>query len=841
MTTQAVHFPLLPRSVFLRCALLLAVCTAVVTASLSALSISSSLNAASERVVDEAWQVTTFVGDQAGGAIRFDKPDRLEKLFRDAADAAGGTLLGSVAVDTRGDQVAASGATDIDAAAALAARAVETGEVQRAADGLTLALPVRFGNSGSTVGAVTTVWTDAPLRAEAMADQWTALGASMVVFLVALAAATAFLRQGVTRPLLEVRDAMTRVAARDYGAEVPGTERSDEVGGIARTLDELRTSLAGAEVAAREGLFRGAGFEGSSAAMMMVDRDFNVAHVNAAFRDLVAGRPALARRAGTDPAALTGRDFDVFGALTPSARQRLRDPSQLPVHGEVTVGDTTVSVAVAAVHDDDGTLTGYVVEWGDVTVESANAALLAALDAQQAKAQFAADGRLISANDNFAQLIGRTAGDLHGEPAARLLTAEDSDLREVISAGRSVKDVFSLAIPDGAPAILDGSLTAMRDREGAVTGFLLLASNITEARATAERAAAREREMQAAQARVVETLRQGLERLSDGDLTSTIEDAFPLDYERLRNDFNAAVGRLRQAMTTVLENAQSITNEARDISSASDDLSRRTETQAATLEESVAALDRITGSLKDTTDGARKADQVVRDARENAISSGGVVQQAVDAMSEIESSSDQITTIIKVIDDIAFQTNLLALNAGVEAARAGEAGRGFAVVASEVRALAQRSSEAAREINTLISTSGDHVKRGVTLVGEAGQALERILSSVTDIAQHVTSIANSAEEQSASLDEINVAMQQLDQVTQQNVAMFEETTAASHAMTREAETLNETMSRFRLGAERAKVIPARFGRDTSPVPASAPKRAASGGGGDQDLTGWEDF
>uniref|UniRef100_UPI0026381C7A methyl-accepting chemotaxis protein n=1 Tax=uncultured Aliiroseovarius sp. TaxID=1658783 RepID=UPI0026381C7A len=286
-------------------------------------------------------------------------------------------------------------------------------------------------------------------------------------------------------------------------------------------------------------------------------------------------------------------------------------------------------------------------------------------------------------------------------------------------------------------------------------------------------------------------------------LTTRIDRAFSADYDELREDFNSAADKLMAAMRGVVENADLIRGEAAEISSAADDLSHRTERQAATLEETAAALDELTSSVRSAADGASHANEVVESARQNAEASGAVVREAVGAMGEIETSSRQISKITGVIDDIAFQTNLLALNAGVEAARAGDAGRGFAVVASEVRALAQRSSDAAREINDLISASGGHVTRGVELVDQAGAALSGIVDSVTEISRNVREIATSAREQSAGLAEINTAVNQLDQVTQQNAAMFEETTAASHALTREAEALTSTMARFETGVARA--------------------------------------
>ena len=299
---------------------------------------------------------------------------------------------------------------------------------------------------------------------------------------------------------------------------------------------------------------------------------------------------------------------------------------------------------------------------------------------------------------------------------------------------------------------------------------------------------------------VVRAIADGLGQLSNGDLTFRIEQSFTNDYETLRVDFNAAMAKLQDTMAVVSANTSAIRSGTDEISTGADDLSKRTEQQAASLEETAAALDEITATVRKTAEGSRHARQVVGSAKQDAEHSGVVVRQAVEAMNGIEKSSEQISQIIGVIDEIAFQTNLLALNAGVEAARAGEAGRGFAVVASEVRALAQRSADAAKEIKALISASGVQVAQGVDLVAETGKALERIVIQVAEINGIVGEIAASAQEQATGLDQVNTAVNQMDQVTQQNAAMVEQSTAASHALAQETDQLATLIASFKLGA-----------------------------------------
>jgi methyl-accepting chemotaxis protein len=327
------------------------------------------------------------------------------------------------------------------------------------------------------------------------------------------------------------------------------------------------------------------------------------------------------------------------------------------------------------------------------------------------------------------------------------------------------------------------------------------------------------------QATVVTALGEGLEHLTRGDLTYSITHDFPGDYAKLKSDFNSAIVQLRQAMGVVLGNVAGIRSGAGEISQAADDLSRRTEQQAASLEETAAALDEITATVNKTASGARQASDVVQSAKGDAETSGVIVRDAVEAMHAIEGSSAKINQIIGVIDEIAFQTNLLALNAGVEAARAGEAGRGFAVVASEVRALAQRSAEAAKEIKTLISASTTQVGSGVKLVGQTGEALQRIVDRVAEIDGLVSEIAASAQEQAIGLAEVNTAVNQMDQVTQQNAAMVEQSTAASHSLAQEAEALQTSVAQFKVGDAARASAPVAAPRSTHKAAPSAPARS----------------
>ena len=301
---------------------------------------------------------------------------------------------------------------------------------------------------------------------------------------------------------------------------------------------------------------------------------------------------------------------------------------------------------------------------------------------------------------------------------------------------------------------------------------------------------------------VVERLSRGLDAVAGGDFTCHIEEPFRLDYEPLRTAFNRAVDAVAGSLGRMAEVVEGLRRSADQVREVSSDLASRAAQQAASVEESSGSLREVSGSIAESTRSVSSVAEAARNARAEAERSSDVMRQSIAAMSAIEGASSEIEQIIEVIDGIAFQTNLLALNAGVEAARAGDAGKGFAVVATEVRALAQRSADAAQEIKDLISASSAQVGTGVQLVGETGTVLRTIVERVSEIGSAISSIAAESAEQVEALGTVGASFSRIDQVTQQNAAMVEESNAAAHSLLREAETLQDLVARFRLSGDR---------------------------------------
>ncbi len=465
---------------------------------------------------------------------------------------------------------------------------------------------------------------------------------------------------------------------------------------------------------------------------------------------------------------------------------------------------------------------------------------ISAISRAQAVIEFDLQGTILTANENFCRTLGYDLSEIRGKHHSMFVDpahARSGDYKEFwdkLRGGEFVAEEFKRFGKGGKEVWIQASYNPIMDQQGRVMKVVKFATDIT------------------GRVSAVNQIGAGLQHLAEGDLEQRITQPFIPSLDQLRVDFNNSIEKLQSAMQrvgerfddtqmddggwtyrhdqdgaasrnsmtfaglfclSVAENTSAIRSASDEIRTAADDLSRRTEQQAASVEETAAAVEEVTASVKESASRAEDAGALVSRTKTSAEKSGAVVREAVAAMEAIEESSRKIGNIIGMIDEIAFQTNLLALNAGVEAARAGEAGKGFAVVAQEVRELAQRSANAAKEIKTLINTSSQQVKAGSDLVGETGKALEVIVSEVQEVNANVMAIVEAVREQSTTLNEINQAVTEVDKGTQQNAAMVEESTAASHGLAQEAQSLADLLAQFRLGGTIAR---------SKPRPASAP-------------------
>jgi methyl-accepting chemotaxis protein len=525
--------------------------------------------------------------------------------------------------------------------------------------------------------------------------------------------------------------------------------------------------------------------------VMISDANLNIVYMNPAVRDFLEKveddlRKELPR---FSMAKLIGSNIDIFHK-NPSHQRTMLAQLKQRHNATITVGSHTFDLLVTPLMIGNKR-TGFVVEWADAKPRLMNfdyATQIAAFGRSQAMIEFKNDGTIVTANENFLRLMGYSLDEIKGKPHSMFIDPKERDTPQHaqfwdgLRHGEFRAAEFRRLTKQGNYVTIQGSYNPILDEKGTVIKVVKICIDVTKL------------------VQSVTEIAGALSALADGDLERRITEPLTVELDNIRADFNRALDKLQDTMKSIAITADAVREGAKEITNASDDLSRRTEQQAASIEETAAALDQITATVRKTAEGAVEARSVVGTAKGDAQRSGTVVHEAVTAMQAIESSSKKIENIIGVIDEIAFQTNLLALNAGVEAERAGDAGRGFAVVATEVRALAQRSADAAKEIKALISASGEQVGSGVRLVGLTGEALTRIVGHVDQMSGLMAEIASAAQEQATGLGQVNSAVNQMDKVTQQNAAMVEQSTAASHSLAGEAEELTRLVKQFKTGA-----------------------------------------
>ncbi|WP_120504886.1 methyl-accepting chemotaxis protein [Sulfitobacter mediterraneus] len=607
--------------------------------------------------------------------------------------------------------------------------------------------------------------------------------------------------KSLTRPLNKVRQSMILVAEGDLTDRGPAARSGDEIGDIALTLDRLRRSLLEARSTEERAAVLSAALQAASASLMIVDENLTVEHTNAAANTLldplVAGHSSDDGSSGVDLIQILG---DQAESVRQIAQGRITHETI-----DLAFEDRRLSLALRTLFDGE-TACGAVVEWIDRTADFRKTALLNAIEHRQCIIEFSPDGKVTDINAKLENLLCGDSGDFAGRDVAEMLVLDPTKVTHpdgfwpgVLDAG-AVWGQFLVQGAAGHQIWLDGGLTVVTDDQDQPLTVVMIGNDVSQARKVMETATAEQEQTAQDQRAVVTNLGNALSRLAEGDLTASIHQAFTGEYDQLRRDFNSAVDGLCQTMSGLVRRSHTIDSSAQEVASASDDLLTRTNAQSATLAATAQDISQTTRSLTETAERSQSISDMVSTTRESATTSSRVMGDAVVAMDEIEKSSAAISNITKLIEEIAFQTNLLALNAGVEAARAGEAGRGFAVVATEVRALSQRSSNAAADINSVIAQTTKQISQGAELVARAGKSLDEILGKISDISVQVVDIAKFSTDQSQSLSQIDTAVRELDGVTRHNAQLLSDTTQISRALKAEADGLVAAGAKFQISA-----------------------------------------
>ncbi|MEZ5823624.1 MAG: methyl-accepting chemotaxis protein [Geminicoccaceae bacterium] len=670
--------------------------------------------------------------------------------------------------------------------------------------------------------------------------------ASLVVVAIAAALAYAFGRT-IVGPIQRMARSVEQLS-RGESVLIDGASRADEVGDLGRALGVIHDEAVSA-------LRLKSALDTCQTNVMVADADYNIVYLNRTLEAMLRHAEADIRTelGNFDASTLIGRNIDVFHK-NPAHQRSLLDKLSATYTTEIMVGGRTFNLVANPVMGAGGERLGTVVEWADRTEELKRQAEERRMQVEMMRVKSALDNcqtNVMVADENFnivylngqveemlktaeadirtelpqfdaRNLLGRNIDVFHKNPAhqRRMLDSLDSTYQTQIEVGVRTFSLAASPIVDNDGKRL-GTVVEWMDRtteiaiereidgvvEGAVAGDFNKRIAVEDKEGFHRNLAVSMNALCDMIDQVTADLGRILEALAKGDLTSSIENEYKGRFGEIREHANTTVEQLASIVKAIKESTGEIDNSVNEIAAGTEDLAGRTEQQASNLEETAASMEEMAATVKQNAENAQQANQLTGNTNSLAAKGGDVVEEAVQAMASIEESSQKISDIIGVIDEIAFQTNLLALNAAVEAARAGEAGKGFAVVASEVRTLAQRSSQAAKDIKALISDSSGEVRRGVKLVNDTGDALREIVTSVARVADIVGEITAASSEQANGIGEINSAVSQMDEMTQQNSALVEENTASARALADLAGRLNQMVGFFHIDQSQTAALP----------------------------------